>query len=240
MRARAAALARHADRLARALAHVINILDPDCIVLGGGLSNMAHLYREVPPRWRAHVFSDAVTTPLLPARHGDSSGVLARRGCGTRQGLAKALKWGRSRGGRASGPAWGCRAMMAGIRPGLLYGAHVFLAGAVLGTIRDLALAPSIGSLAAALVEAAVMVAVLIWLAARFAARFLPADGGRDPRAGMALTGVVVVLLAELALGAVFAATGLAAGRSAAGGGEAVIGLAPCRAGSRRHPTGPG
>ena len=49
---------------------------PDCIVLGGGLSNMAHLYEEVPrllPRW---VFSDAVTTPLLRARHGDSSGVL--------------------------------------------------------------------------------------------------------------------------------------------------------------------
>jgi fructokinase len=72
----AAVLARHADRLARALAHVINILDPDCILLAGGLSNMAHLYREVPARWRDFVFSDTVTTPLLPARHGDSSGVL--------------------------------------------------------------------------------------------------------------------------------------------------------------------
>jgi fructokinase len=71
-----AALRRHAGRLARALAHVVNLLDPDCLVLGGGLSNMAHLYEEVPrllPRW---VFSDAVTTPLLRARHGDSSGVL--------------------------------------------------------------------------------------------------------------------------------------------------------------------
>ena len=71
-----AALERHAERLARALAHVINILDPDCIVLGGGLSNMAHLYDRVPALWGRWVFSDAVTTPLLRARHGDSSGVL--------------------------------------------------------------------------------------------------------------------------------------------------------------------
>ncbi|WP_043366073.1 ROK family protein [Belnapia sp. F-4-1] len=70
------ALARHADRLARALAHVINLLDPDCIVLAGGLSNMAHLYDAVPRRWRDFVFSDVVATPLLKARHGDSSGVL--------------------------------------------------------------------------------------------------------------------------------------------------------------------
>ena len=49
----AAALGRHTDRLARALAHVVNLLDPDCIVLGGGLSNMAHLYEEVPRRCRA-------------------------------------------------------------------------------------------------------------------------------------------------------------------------------------------
>jgi fructokinase len=72
----AAALARHADRLARALAHVINLLDPDCIVLGGGLSNMDHLYEAVPRLWGRFVFSDAVTTPLRRARHGDSSGVL--------------------------------------------------------------------------------------------------------------------------------------------------------------------
>ncbi len=72
----AAALERHAHRLARALAAVMNILDPDCIVLGGGLSNMAHLYERVPALWGEWVFSDAVTTPLLRARHGDSSGVL--------------------------------------------------------------------------------------------------------------------------------------------------------------------
>ncbi|MBL6456747.1 ROK family protein [Belnapia sp. T6] len=74
--AAACALAQHADRLARALAHVINLLDPDCILLAGGLSNMAHLYEAVPRRWRAFVFSDVVETPLLRARHGDSSGVL--------------------------------------------------------------------------------------------------------------------------------------------------------------------
>ncbi|MDN3566909.1 ROK family protein [Paeniroseomonas aquatica] len=74
--AAAAALARHADRLARALAHVVNLLDPDCIILGGGLSNLAHLYATVPARWRDFVFSDTVTTPLLRAAHGDSSGVL--------------------------------------------------------------------------------------------------------------------------------------------------------------------
>jgi len=72
----AAALARHTDRLARALAHVINLLDPDCILLGGGLSNMEHLYRDVPALWSRWVFSDRVTTPLLRAQHGDSSGVL--------------------------------------------------------------------------------------------------------------------------------------------------------------------
>ncbi|TCZ56718.1 ROK family protein [Roseicella aquatilis] len=71
-----AALARHADRLARALAHVVNILDPDCIVLAGGLSNMDHLYEQVPARMAGFVFSDTVSTPILRARHGDSSGVL--------------------------------------------------------------------------------------------------------------------------------------------------------------------
>jgi fructokinase len=72
----AAALRRHAGRLARALAQVVNLLDPDCVVLGGGLSNMAHLYDEVPRLWGRWVFSDAVTTPVVRARHGDSSGVL--------------------------------------------------------------------------------------------------------------------------------------------------------------------
>ena len=70
-----ATLDRHADRLARALAGVINILDPDVIVLGGGLSALAYLYDEVPQRWGRHVFSDRVVTRLLPPVHGDSSGV---------------------------------------------------------------------------------------------------------------------------------------------------------------------
>lgn len=70
-----AALARYCDQLARALASVINILDPEVIVLGGGLSNMPALYRDVPPLLERHVFSDRVNTRLLPARHGDSSGV---------------------------------------------------------------------------------------------------------------------------------------------------------------------
>jgi fructokinase len=69
------ALARHAEQLARALAHVVNLLDPDCIVLGGGLSNMAHLYEVVPGLLARWVFSDAVSTPVLRAAHGDSSGV---------------------------------------------------------------------------------------------------------------------------------------------------------------------
>jgi fructokinase len=70
-----AALARHADRLARGLAMIANILDPDIIVLGGGLSNMAHLYTEVPPLMARHVFGDVARTPIVQARHGDSSGV---------------------------------------------------------------------------------------------------------------------------------------------------------------------
>ncbi len=69
------ALARHADRLARGLAVVINLLDPDVVVLGGGLSNMAHLYRELPALVRRNVFSDVVDTPIVPNRHGDLSGV---------------------------------------------------------------------------------------------------------------------------------------------------------------------
>ena len=68
-------LERYHDRLARALAGVINILDPDAIVLGGGLSNLQSLYTEVPKRWGRYVFSDRVDTKLLPPAHGDSSGV---------------------------------------------------------------------------------------------------------------------------------------------------------------------
>jgi fructokinase len=70
-----AALGRYEERLARALAGVINILDPDVIVLGGGVSKVARLYENVPRLWRRHVFSDQVATRLLPPRHGDASGV---------------------------------------------------------------------------------------------------------------------------------------------------------------------
>ena len=70
-----ASLQDYEARLARALAGVINLLDPDVIVLGGGLSRLERLYRNVPGRWGAHIFSDQVATRLLPARHGDASGV---------------------------------------------------------------------------------------------------------------------------------------------------------------------
>ena len=69
------ALARHTDRLARGLAVIINVLDPDVIVLGGGLSNMDHLYTDLPARMARYVFSDVAATPVLRNRHGDSSGV---------------------------------------------------------------------------------------------------------------------------------------------------------------------
>jgi fructokinase len=68
-------LARYEERLARALAAVVNLLDPDVVVLGGGLSNLARLYETVPKRWGSWVFSDRVDTPLRPPRHGDTSGV---------------------------------------------------------------------------------------------------------------------------------------------------------------------
>jgi fructokinase len=70
-----ATLERYADRFARALASVINVLDPDVIVLGGGVSNITSLYQAVPERWGAWVFSDRIDTALRPATHGDSSGV---------------------------------------------------------------------------------------------------------------------------------------------------------------------
>ncbi len=70
-----AALARHADRMARGLAVIVDLLDPDVIVLGGGLSNMDHLYDEVPKLMAPYVFSDFVQTPVVRNKHGDSSGV---------------------------------------------------------------------------------------------------------------------------------------------------------------------
>ena len=68
-------LARYEDRLARALAMLINILDPDVIVLGGGLSNVTRLYETVPPLIAPHVFGDRFLTRLVRNVHGDSSGV---------------------------------------------------------------------------------------------------------------------------------------------------------------------
>ena len=68
-------LERYADRMARALASVINIIDPDVIVLGGGVSNIEWLYSAVPQRWGNYVFSDTVETRLVRAMHGDASGV---------------------------------------------------------------------------------------------------------------------------------------------------------------------
>jgi len=70
-----ASLERYAERLARALASVINVIDPDAIVLGGGMSEIAMLYERVPQLWGPHIFSDAVTTRLLPPRWGAASGV---------------------------------------------------------------------------------------------------------------------------------------------------------------------
>jgi fructokinase len=70
-----ATLAAYEDRLARGLATVMNVLDPDVIVLGGGLSNLERLYANVPRIWGRYVFSDVVTTRLARAAHGDSSGV---------------------------------------------------------------------------------------------------------------------------------------------------------------------
>ncbi len=70
-----ATMVRYEDRLARALAVIINVLDPDFVVLGGGVSNIARLYREVPRVLPKYVFSDQVTTPIVKAKYGDSSGV---------------------------------------------------------------------------------------------------------------------------------------------------------------------
>ena len=70
-----AALERYTHRLARALAHLINIFDPEVIVLGGGMSNVASLYEDVPALWDEFVFSDPISTKLVAPKFGDSSGV---------------------------------------------------------------------------------------------------------------------------------------------------------------------
>ncbi len=117
-------------------------------------------------------------------------------------------------------------ATRAGLRAGLAYGALAFLAGGALGPVRELALAPQIGGMAAALAEAAA-IAALLWLAARFAlGHFLEDGAGWRPRAVMAATGLAVVLAADAALGAVFAASGLAAQRAPRSAAEQAVGLA--------------
>ncbi|MGA7641459.1 MAG: ROK family protein, partial [Syntrophobacteraceae bacterium] len=68
-------LKRYANRLARSLAHAINILDPDVVVLGGGMSNVDELYELVPPQLPSYVFGSEAETPVIRNRHGDSSGV---------------------------------------------------------------------------------------------------------------------------------------------------------------------
>jgi len=70
-----ATLARYEERLARALGSIINVLDPDAVVLGGGMSNVQRLYDNVPKIWGRYIFSDHVATRLVRAMHGDSSGV---------------------------------------------------------------------------------------------------------------------------------------------------------------------
>ena len=70
-----ATLARYEERLARALGSVINVLDPDVVVLGGGMSNVQRLYDNVPEIWGRYIFSDHVATRLVRAMHGDASGV---------------------------------------------------------------------------------------------------------------------------------------------------------------------
>jgi fructokinase len=70
-----ATLALYSERLARALAEVVNLLDPDVIVLGGGLSQIRRLYADLPALVAPHVFSDTFDTPIVPPMHGDSSGV---------------------------------------------------------------------------------------------------------------------------------------------------------------------
>ncbi len=81
----AATLERYEERLARGLAHVINVVDPDVIVLGGGMSNVGRLYARVPELWGPWIFSDRVDTRLVKHMHGDSSGVRGAAWLGARR-----------------------------------------------------------------------------------------------------------------------------------------------------------
>ena len=70
-----ACMDRYEDRLTRSLAQLVNILDPDVIVLGGGISQELRLYRNIPLRLKEFVFGREADTPVVAAKHGDSSGV---------------------------------------------------------------------------------------------------------------------------------------------------------------------
>jgi fructokinase len=83
-----ATLERYEERMARALASVVNLQDPDVVVLGGGLSALTRLYERVPRLWAPYVFSDRVDTRLVPARHGDSSGGRGAAWLGAGEALA--------------------------------------------------------------------------------------------------------------------------------------------------------
>ena len=111
-----------------------------------------------------------------------------------------------------------------GARSGLRYGALAFLAGAVLGPVRELLLAPAIGGLPAALLEAGAM-AVLVFLAARSVLDRMPPRQGWEARAAMAGVGLVVVLLAEGALGLALDASGIAEARAPRSVAERAVGL---------------
>jgi len=69
------ALIRYENRMARSLAHIINLFDPEMIVLGGGMSNVQRLYDNVPKLWQQWIFSDSISTKLVPPKFGDASGV---------------------------------------------------------------------------------------------------------------------------------------------------------------------
>jgi fructokinase len=69
-----ATLSRHADRLARGLAHVVNVVDPDVMVLGGGLSGLSYLYERLPQLMGSHIFADRGSVAIRPPKWGDASG----------------------------------------------------------------------------------------------------------------------------------------------------------------------
>jgi hypothetical protein len=111
-----------------------------------------------------------------------------------------------------------------GLRAGLRYGLLAFLAGAVLGAVRELLLAPAIGGLPAALLEAAVM-AALVFLAARGVLDRMPPRQGWEARAAMAGAGLALVLLAEVALALALEASGIAEARAPRSVAERAVGL---------------